>query len=79
MQDWINGGFFVFSKDIFSVIQPGDTLEQFPMQELVKQKQLIAFSHNGFWQSMDTYKDVLLLNEIWKSGNIPWLSPGGKY
>jgi glucose-1-phosphate cytidylyltransferase len=48
------------------------TWEQEPMLNLSKDKQLVAFKHNGFWQSMDTYRDKLELEKIWKSKNAKW-------
>jgi glucose-1-phosphate cytidylyltransferase len=70
---WINGGFFVFKKNIFDYIE-GDNiaLEQEPMKRLVEQKQLTAYKHGGFWHCMDTYRDFQLLNKMWNEGKAPW-------
>ena len=71
---WINGGYFVFSPKIFDYID-NDTimLERQPLEKLVKDKQLMAYIHEGFWQCMDTIRDRDLLIDKWKSGNAQWL------
>lgn len=70
-EDWINGGFFVFKKKIFSEIVPG-SLEENSLPLLAARQELMAFKHAGFWQCMDTYREVLELNRLWNSGNAPW-------
>ena len=71
---WINGGFFVFRKNISSYIENYDdtVLEQDPMELLVSNKQLAGFKHEGFWQPMDTLRDKRNLESIWESGLAPW-------
>ena len=69
---WINGGFFVFRRDVFRYIEEGDTLEKEVFDRLVKDKQLGAYKHNGFWKCMDTYKDNLELNEMWRLDKAQW-------
>ena len=70
---YINGGFFVLSPKVLNLIKNDkSTWELEPMQKLARQKQLMAFKHNGFWQSMDTYRDKLQLEEIWKMKNAKW-------
>jgi len=70
---WINGGFFVFNKEIFDFIENDKTmLEREPLENLVKKKQLRAFKHTGFWQCMDTMRDKMYLNKLLKSGKCPW-------
>lgn len=70
--DWVNGGFFVFNKEIFNYLDKDVSLEEDTLVKLIDDSQLMAFRHNGYWQSMDTYRDVLQLNKIWESGNVPW-------
>lgn len=72
--DRINGGFFLFSKDIFPYID-GDfaVLERDPFQRLAKDGKLGVYIHDGFWQCMDTYKEMTLLNEMAEMGNTPWV------
>lgn len=71
-QDWINGGFFVLNKDIFHEIEAG-SFEDNTLTKLALQKKLAAYRHDGFWQCMDTYRDYLELNNLWSSGDAPWL------
>ena len=71
--NWINGGFFVVQPQIFDYIKDDTTvLEREPLECLAKDKELTAFKHNGFWQPMDTLRDKLLLEDLWKSGKAPW-------
>ncbi len=70
--DWVNGGFFVFKKNIFDYLE-GDTMfEMTTLPKLSNQNQLAAYKHKTFWQCMDTYRDYKYLNEIWNSGKVPW-------
>ena len=64
---WINGGFFVFNKEIFNFIESDKTmLEKEPLENLVKKKQLLAFKHTGFWQCVDTKRDLEKLRNEYK-------------
>lgn len=72
LDHWINGGFFVFKKEIFRYIHDNDILEKDSFERVVQNKALNAYKHDGFWTCMDTYKDNLRLNELWSSGNAPW-------
>jgi glucose-1-phosphate cytidylyltransferase len=70
---WINGGFFVLSpKVIDSVTDDAQMFEREPIERLVKQGQVHAFFHRGFWQAMDTLRDKTQLDELWNSGKAPW-------
>ena len=71
---WINGGFFVFEKEIFDYIKNGDstTLERTPFETLAKEKKLTAFKHEGFWHPMDTLRDKKHLENLWTSNKAPW-------
>ena len=69
----INGGFFVLSPKVIDLIQGDETIwERDPLETLAAQGQLAAYSHEGFWQPMDTLRDKLLLEELWASGRAPW-------
>lgn len=72
LDHWINGGFFVFNKDIFRCIRYDDILEKDTFGRLVKRRNLSAYKHSGFWECMDTYKDNLHLNQLWSAGKAPW-------
>lgn len=70
---WINGGYFVLDKSVLERISDDQTSwEKEPMESLVNDQQLEAFTHHGFWQPMDTFREKLLLEDLWKSGNAPW-------
>jgi glucose-1-phosphate cytidylyltransferase len=68
----INGGFFVFDRTIFDHIEPGDELVAEPFDRLMKSSLLYAYPHDGFWASMDTYKDRQTLDDWCRSGHAPW-------
>ena len=71
---WINGGFFVLSKKIFEYIDNDQTIfEREPMKNLCKDKQLMAYKHEDFWQCMDTLRDKNLLNKLLKENQAPWI------
>ena len=60
--------------ELFSYIDDDKTiLEREPLENLSKEKQLMAFKHNGFWQCMDTQRDKDLLEELWQKKNPPWV------
>jgi glucose-1-phosphate cytidylyltransferase len=68
----INGGYFIFKKEIFDYIREGDELVLEPFERLIAEKQLIAFNYDGFWAGMDTFKDRQQLENLWSSGKAPW-------
>lgn len=71
----VSGGYFVCDKSIFDYLTPDEecVLEDDPMRTITKAGNLAVYHHHGFWKSMDTYKQVLELNEMWDSGNHPWV------
>ena len=69
----INGGFFVFRPEIFDVIGPGEDLVNEPFGRLIETGNLLAYSHEGFWEPMDTIKDKQKLDALHDSGSAPWL------
>ena len=73
-QGWINGGYFVVEPEFFDLIQDDSTiLERDPLEEAARRGELMAFLHAGFWQCMDTRRDHDALEEMWQSGNAPWV------
>lgn len=72
--DLINAGFMVFNKELFKHIKEDENkmLEDSTLPLLAKNKQLAVYKHTGFWHCMDTYRDTLMLNDIWKTGKAPW-------
>lgn len=72
---WINGGFFVFEPSFFSQIPAENVmLEREPLAGSVQKNELMAFEHSGFWQCMDTKRDLDNLRSLWESGEPPWLN-----
>ena len=71
----ISGGYFVFNRAFFEYLSEDDScvLERAPLQRLSADGELKAYQHPGFWQCMDTYRDFTYLNEIWSSGQAPWI------
>ncbi|MBP7860122.1 glucose-1-phosphate cytidylyltransferase [bacterium] len=70
---WINGGFFVLDSKIKKYINDDDTVfEREPLERLAQEGMLSSYQHDGFWQCMDTVRDVELLQSLWASGNAPW-------
>ena len=69
---WINGGFFVFEPAALDYMHEDDVLERAPLENLAQEGQLRAYRHTGFWDCMDTYKDAVLLNDLWEAGRAPW-------
>lgn len=68
----INGGFFIFKRQIFDYINSGEELVYEPFQRLINEKQLIAYKHDGFWACMDTFKERQLLEDMSARGKTPW-------
>ena len=73
MKMWINGGFFVFNKKIFSYLGEDSVLEREPMEALAKEGHLMAYKYSGFWECMDTYKDTRMLNEMVENNKAKWM------
>lgn len=77
-EGWINGGFFVLEPRVMDYIDSDETIfEREPLERLAAEGELMAYRHEGFWQCMDTLRDVRLLNELWDSGKAPWSLPKG--
>jgi glucose-1-phosphate cytidylyltransferase len=68
----INGGFFVFRREIFRHINEGDELVEQPFHRLISKGELVAHAHNGFWACMDTFKEMQELEDVYSRGNAPW-------
>lgn len=72
-EGWINGGFFVLEPGVADYIEGDDTIfEREPLERLAEDGQLAAYRHNGFWQCMDTLRDVRLLESLWQDEGAPW-------
>jgi glucose-1-phosphate cytidylyltransferase len=69
---WINGGFFYFEPSVLELLDEDSVLEREPLERLAAAGELRAFRHDGFWECMDTYKDAVVLNDLWSGGRAPW-------
>jgi glucose-1-phosphate cytidylyltransferase len=69
---WVNGGYFVFGREIFDFLHEGEELVCEPLQRLIAADQLYAMKYSGFWSCMDTYKEKQHLDEMVAGGNTPW-------
>lgn len=69
---WINGGYFIFKKDIFKYINQGEELVLEPFQRLITKEQLFAYKYTGFFGVMDTFKEKQHLDELYARGERPW-------
>lgn len=70
---WLNAGFFVFRRDIFDYVKPGEDLVTEPFQRLISDRNLYAHRFTGFWSPMDTFKDKRYLDDLYESGKAPWV------
>lgn len=69
---WINGGFFIFRREIFDYMREGEELVLEPFERLIRENQLMAYKFEGFWQSMDTLKDRQIFEDMIEQGRMPW-------
>ena len=68
----MNGGFFIFRQQIFDYIKEGDEIVNEPFARLIGEEQLVSHQYDGFWLSMDNFKDKQVLDELHSRGNAPW-------
>lgn len=70
----VSGGFFVCDNSIFDYLNESEScvFEEGPMKTMARDGQVAVYEHNGYWQCMDTYKQVMELNKVWESGSVPW-------
>lgn len=71
-EGWINGGFFVINTAALNYIKEDVMWEHDPMEKLAKDGELYAYKHDGFWQCMDTARDLSYLESLWKTGKASW-------
>jgi glucose-1-phosphate cytidylyltransferase len=70
---WMNGGFFALRREIFEHINEGEELVDKPFSRLIEKQRLVTYRHEGFWQSMDTFKDKITYDRMEAQGNCPWM------
>ncbi|KAB8028041.1 glucose-1-phosphate cytidylyltransferase [Fluviispira multicolorata] len=73
-EGWISAGFFVCNKEVLDYLTPEENLvfEQGPIENIVKDGQLMCYKHPHFWHPMDTSRDYQLLNQLWDQNKAPW-------
>ncbi len=71
-EHWINGGFFCLEPAVLELLEPDSVFERAPLGRLAAAGKLRAYRHDGFWDCMDTYKDAVVLDDLWASGRPPW-------
>jgi glucose-1-phosphate cytidylyltransferase len=69
---WINAGYFIFKKEIFEYLKPGQDLVDDALPQLIKKNQLVAYPYNGTWITMDTFKEKQMLDDRYAKGDTPW-------
>jgi glucose-1-phosphate cytidylyltransferase len=69
---WINGGFFIFRREIFSYMRAGEDIVYEPFARLIEQQKLMAHRYGGFWMPMDTFKEKQALDNLYLQGRAPW-------
>jgi glucose-1-phosphate cytidylyltransferase len=70
---WINGGFFIFNRDVFEYIREGEELVQEPFYRLIADNQLSGYKNPRFWACIDTMKEKKLFDDMYATGNTPWM------
>jgi len=73
-QGFVNGGFFVFNREFFDYLSEDKDcyLEKSPLENLSRDRELVVYAHTGFWQCMDTQRELDLLANLWATGKAPW-------
>ena len=72
LEQWVNGGFFICEPAFLERLSDESVLERGPLESAAAVDALGAYRHEGFWDCMDTYKDAVMLNDLWAAGSAPW-------
>jgi glucose-1-phosphate cytidylyltransferase len=72
LEEFVSIGFFVFEPAVFSLLDQNSVLEEAPIMTLAAGGNLGSFEHNGYWQAVDTYRELLQVQELWDNGDAPW-------
>jgi glucose-1-phosphate cytidylyltransferase len=72
MEQWVNAGFFLLEPRALNYLDGNSVLEREPLERLAADGELSGYRHRGFWDCMDTYKDAVMLNDLWDEGSPPW-------
>ena len=69
---WINGGYFILKKEIFKFLKDGEELVHEPFRRMIEANELVTYRYDGFWVSMETFKDKQMLDDMYHRGETPW-------
>jgi glucose-1-phosphate cytidylyltransferase len=69
---WINGGFFIFRREIFDYMKAGEEMVEEPFQRLIAERRLLSRHYEGFWAAMETFKDKINFDNMYARGETPW-------
>ncbi len=72
MEQWVNGGFMFCAPRVLDYLDERSVLEREPLERLARDGELVGWRHTGFWDCMDTYKDAVVLDDLWAAGSPPW-------
>jgi len=70
---WINGGFFIFKKDVFNYMRHGEELVQQPFYRMIAEHKVTGYKNPGFWACIDTLKEKKMFDDMYANGNTPWM------
>jgi len=68
---WVSIGYFIMEQGVLEYLDGNAILEHAPLERLVENGELSAYRHQGFWQPMDTFGELKILNDLWNSGSAP--------
>jgi glucose-1-phosphate cytidylyltransferase len=73
LEEFVSIGFFVFEPAVFALLDQNSVLEKAPLATLAASGNLGSFEHNGYWQAVDTYRELVQVQELWESGAASWI------
>ena len=77
-RELVNIGYMIAEPSLFEALKPGQALEEEPLRELAEARKLGSYLHSGFWQPMDTQRELEQLTAMWDQGNAPWMTWKGR-
>jgi glucose-1-phosphate cytidylyltransferase len=79
LEEFVSIGFFVFEPDVFSLLDQNSVLEEAPLATLAASENLGSFEHNGYWQAVDTYRELVQVQDLWQTGGASWIKNQSGY
>jgi glucose-1-phosphate cytidylyltransferase len=71
-EGWVSGGFFIFNRKLLDYIDKDEPLEVAPLNRLALDGQLSAYQHTGYWQCVDTFRELMMVEKLWQEDRAPW-------